>query len=241
VSSGNAAWLESLVGTGPADPELPRFTAPDEPVVPAGGDPQVLVLPLPGGGAAPAGAAPLPDTSGYTGSGIPVRVLASYVAAARQTAQLDPDCHIDWSLLAGIGRVETNHGRFGGARVSTDGVVSPAIFGPRLNGTNGFVFIRDHDGGRLDGDPAADRAMGPMQFIPTTWKEAAIDADNNGVTDPNDIDDAALAAANYLCNGGRNLSTSEDWWSAILSYNDVQRYAQDVFTYANDYGARSRT
>jgi membrane-bound lytic murein transglycosylase B len=59
--------------------------------------------------------------------------------------------------------------------------------------------------------------------------------------DPSDIDDAALAAANYLCRAGRNLNDIGDWWAAILTYNDVQPYAQDVYRTANEYGSRSRT
>ena len=76
-----------------------------------------------------------------------------------------------------------------------------------------------------------------MQFIPTTWQEIGADADNDGRKDPHDIDDAALAAGNYLCKGGRNMTIPGDWWGAILSYNDVRRYAQDVF----DEGQRVRT
>jgi membrane-bound lytic murein transglycosylase B len=79
-----------------------------------------------------------------------------------------------------------------------------------------------------------------MQFIPSTWNKYAADADGDGVADINNINDAALAAAHYLCAGNRNLSLPGDWWAAILSYNAVQAYAQDVFNAANDYGVRSR-
>jgi membrane-bound lytic murein transglycosylase B len=93
----------------------------------------------------------------------------------------------------------------------------------------------------MDGDITYDRAVGAMQFIPSTWKQHEIDADNDGLKDVNDIDDAALAAGNYLCQGGRNLDLATDWWNAILSYNDVRPYAQAVFDAASDYGSRSRT
>jgi membrane-bound lytic murein transglycosylase B len=117
----------------------------------------------------------------------------------------------------------------------------PAIVGLPLDGKGGRALIADTDHGALDGDPTYDRAMGPMQFIPSTWKQDGVDADNNGLTDPNDIDDAALTAGKYLCHNGRDLSKGEDWWAAILSYNAVQPYAQKVFTEANSYGQRSRT
>ena len=92
----------------------------------------------------------------------------------------------------------------------------------------------------IDGIPTFDRAVGPMQFIPSTWRENAIDADNNGVADPNDIDDATLTAASYLCKNGRDLSKPDAWWDAILTYNAVRPYAQRVFDAANLYGQRSR-
>jgi membrane-bound lytic murein transglycosylase B len=60
------------------------------------------------------------------------------------------------------------------------------------------------------------------------------------VADPNDIDDAAMTAATYLCKGGHDLSNPAQWWQAILSYNTVQTYAQNVYNTANDYGRRSR-
>jgi hypothetical protein len=45
----------------------------------------------------------------------------------------------------------------------------------------------------------------------------------------------------YLCGSDRDLSTAADWWGAVLSYNDVRSYAQEVFDAANRYGTASRT
>ena len=100
--------------------------------------------------------------------------------------------------------------------------------------------MRDTDQGTIDGDTTYDRAVGPLQFLPQTWHSYQTDADNNGVADPNDIDDASLTAATYLCQGGRDMSKAEAWWEANLSYNAVQADAQKDFETANDYGARSR-
>ena len=240
VSSGNSAWLDSLVGPDPREPGHPRLSVPDDPVLPVGGDPQVLVLPQagstgPGPSAGDASGTGSADTSGLTSSGIPIRVLKSYVAAAQQTARIDPGCHLSWSLLAGIGRVETNHGRFGGARVSADGVVSPAIYGPRLNGAGGFPFIHDTDGGRLDGDPTSDRAVGSMQFLPGTWAGYAVDADGDGVKTPQDVDDASASAGRYLCSGGEDLSTRDGQVRAVLRYNHSMSYASLVLALAASY------
>ena len=46
-----------------------------------------------------------------------------------------------------------------------------------------------------------------MQFIPSTWAVVGVDADGDGERNPQDIDDAALAAAVYLCSGNEDLST----------------------------------
>jgi membrane-bound lytic murein transglycosylase B len=134
--------------------------------------------------------------------------------------------------------VESNHGQ-ANATLRPDGKALPSIIGPALDGQNGRQRIADTDAGTLDHDSAWDHAVGPMQFIPATWKQFAIDADRDGTADPDDIDDATLAAANYLCAGGRDLSSAGGWWAAVLAYNDVQAYAKDVFDAANDYGQRS--
>lgn len=173
--------------------------------------------------------------------GIPATAMQAYGYAEVVLARTTPACQLRWTTLAAIGKVESGHGSANSAVLGADGQAQPPIIGLPLDGQGGRMMIADTDRGQLDGDQRYDRAIGPMQFIPTTWAEIGADADNNGVKDPNDLDDAALAAGNYLCKGGRNLSAAEDWWNAILSYNDVRRYAQDVFSSANDYGVRSRT
>jgi len=174
-------------------------------------------------------------------TGIPVVALQAYGYAELVVAQTRPGCRLRWTTLAAIGRVESNHGRANGATLRDDGRAWPPILGKPLDGEGGRARIMDTDDGRLDRDPVYDRAVGPMQFIPTTWEEEAIDASGDGVADIHNIFDAALAAANYLCRGGRDLSTAEDWWAAILSYNNVRSYADEVFEVANEYGRQSRS
>lgn len=173
-------------------------------------------------------------------TGVPVVALQAYGYAELVLAETEPDCRLRWTTLAAIGQVESNHGRAKGASLLDDGRAWPPIVGDPLDGRGGRAHIADTDSGRLDGDPVYDRAVGPMQFIPETWQEVSIDASGDGVADIHNIHDAALAAANYLCRGGRDLSTADDWWTAILAYNNVRSYADEVFSVANDYGRRSR-
>ena len=117
-----------------------------------------------------------------------------------------------------------------------NGDVTPAD--PRVSGSTasmGNLEIPDTDGGELDGDPDLDRAMGPMQFIPETWRLYGVDANNDGVVSPDNIDDAALSAAGYLCWRGKDLSTPRGWMNALRAYNLSDQYARTVRDWATAY------
>jgi membrane-bound lytic murein transglycosylase B len=172
--------------------------------------------------------------------GIPRVALQAYGYAELELARSDPGCHLSWPTLAGIGHVESNHGRSHGARLLDDGRSNPPVIGAPLDGNHDNKVIKDTDNGELDGDPVYDHAVGPMQFIPSTWANWATDGDRDGRSDPYDIDDAALAAGRYLCSGGRDLATGEGWSAAILSYNHLQSYLESVFVAADGYGRASR-
>ena len=174
--------------------------------------------------------------TGLAANGIPNVALNAYRVAAARMASAEPSCGIDWSLLAGIGRVESNHGRFRGATLNSDGTSSPRIMGPPLNGVQ-FAFIRDTDGGSWDGDSSYDRAVGPMQFIPATWRAYGIDADGTGSADPFNINDAALGAANYLCRSGGNLRTDAGQRKAVMAYNHSDSYVNEVLALARAYAS----
>jgi membrane-bound lytic murein transglycosylase B len=171
---------------------------------------------------------------------IPLTALQAYGYAELVLAQTTPGCQLSWTTLAGIGKVESNHGSSNGAALYPDGQALPAIVGPALDGKDGRGTITDSDDGLLDNDKQWDHAVGPMQFIPSTWRTQAIDADNDAIRNPNDIDDAALAAANLLCSNGRDLATPIGWRDAIAAYNMPQSYREKVYHAANDYGTRSR-
>lgn len=170
---------------------------------------------------------------------IPYQALIAYGNAENIARQTRPECGLSWNTLAGLGYVETKHGShsslpFRGTKLNENGTADPKIFGPQLNGDK-FARIEDTDNGELDGDKEFDRAMGPMQFIPETWRHYGVDANGDGVADPQNIDDAAAAAVGLLCDFGRDLRTPEGWTQAIRSYNQSDEYVRDVRDAAANY------
>ncbi len=235
----SAAWTASLAGVGAA----PAVVSSQE-----GGDDT-----LPDGSSVPSEAIEAPasvsdpdeadDDGGNaarilatsSANGIPSSALAAYQRAETVINSADKACNLTWQLVAAIGRVESNHGRFGGNALDDQGVAQPGIFGKALNGKSNTSVIRDTDAGQLDNDTAFDRAVGPMQFIPSTWSVVGVDADNDGQRNPQDIDDAALASAVYLCSGDNDLSTVSGQRAAVYRYNHSTAYVNLVLRIMNNY------
>lgn len=166
---------------------------------------------------------------------IPAAALDAYHRAADVLAQAAPRCRLGWSLLAAIGKVESDHGRYAGSVLGADGVSRPSIFGLPLNGVGPVAVVRDTDDGALDGDTTWDRAVGPMQFLPGTWALAGVDGDGDGRRSPHDLDDAALAAGVYLCAGTSGLDGTAGMHAAALRYNHSEAYATKVLAYERLY------
>jgi membrane-bound lytic murein transglycosylase B len=244
VAAGMAA--ASAFSTGPRAPDAsglpavsssqasaasPSPAAPLLPVVPdaAGSTPQAS-----GTRAAPQWTA---SVSERTGIG-PV-ALSAYASAALRLAVERPSCRLGWTTLAGIGGVESIHGTDGGAYLLADGRTSQPIIGPALDGTDGTAAIRaTSETARWHGDTRWDHAVGPMQFIPSTWERWQSDGNDDGVLDPSNIADAAYAAGRYLCASGSDLTTARGWTQAVFSYNRSDTYVRTVLTYANAYASR---
>ena len=243
------AVLAALVGIALVVVAITVFLAPRS----GGGDgsgfgePAPEPLPSWAPPAAPPVAAVTPTGPGITGlvdpawlaetseaTGIPERALAAYAGAALVKATEIPGCGLSWATLAGVGATESDHGRHGVSRLDATGTATPGIYGVALDGV-GVALIPDSDGGAIDGDADADRAVGPMQHIPQTWRNWHVDGGGDGVEDPQNIDDAVLAAANYLCRASTAFETEDGWRAGIRSYNSPEFYLGTVAKYAIDY------
>ena len=165
------------------------------------------------------------------GMRIPAMALSAYRKAEQTMATADPGCGVSWNLLAGIGRIESSHAN-GGATDARGTAVRP-IYGPALDGTlpGNEIIVQSNVGGRA----TYARALGPMQFLPGTWSRYASDGDGDGRADPQNVFDASLSAARYLCSGGLNLRNQAQVLTAILRYNNSMAYAQNVLGWAAAY------
>jgi murein DD-endopeptidase MepM/ murein hydrolase activator NlpD len=108
---------------------------------------------------------------------------------------------LDWAVLAAIGFVESGHG---GGQEYTCVQGPPTVYG---------------------------RAVGPMQFLPSTWRIYGVDANGDGVRDPCHYRDAIFGAANYLVRSG----APEDYHRALYAYNNSHEYVQRVLELAEAY------
>ncbi|GGQ37636.1 lytic murein transglycosylase [Streptomyces mutabilis] len=209
---------------------VPTFDTPAEESA-TGNSPYYTDLP-PLNSPSPAPTIGAPASRTPSEAGIPATVLDAYKKAESALRRSKPGCNLPWQLLAAIGKVESGQAR--GGRVTADGTTTSPIIGPQLDG-NGFALIKDTDNGVYDGNSAYDNAVGPMQFIPSTWAWAGRDGNGDGKEDPNNIYDAALSAGHYLCRNGWDLSDQADLKRAILSYNNSQDYLYTVLSWLEHY------
>ncbi len=87
--------------------------------------------------------------------------------------------------------------------------------------------------------PSSAGAVGWMQFMPETWATYGVDANGDGVADPNNPEDAIFAAAGYLKAAGMPADT----YGAIFAYNHADWYVEEVLAnagcYAGEVGSNS--
>ena len=112
-------------------------------------------------GGASASGAPGDSVSALAAREIPALYLRLYQEAAQRYG-------LDWAILAGIGKVECDHGRDPDPSCTREGAVNAAGAG------------------------------GPMQFLASTWARYGVDGDGDGRANRWDPADAIYSAANYL-------------------------------------------
>ena len=79
--------------------------------------------------------------------------------------------------------------------------------------------------------PSSAGAMGPMQFLPSTWAQYGVDGNGDGEANIMDPEDAIPAAASYLVVGG----APDDWYAALYTYNRAGWYVRKVLGIAEAY------
>ncbi|MDH3681934.1 MAG: lytic transglycosylase domain-containing protein [Acidimicrobiia bacterium] len=170
-----------------------------------------------------------PEPSEFALEDIPGPLLEAYRAAGLTCPGLP------WTVLAGIGKVESDHGRFGGATLLENGDVVPPILGPVLDGsTPGTQAVPLPPGGSpWHGHPTHDRALGPMQFLTETFQSFGVDGNGDGVRTPHNAFDAIHSAARYLCGPEGEVTSLRD---AIFRYNRSDVYVAEVLDFAARYG-----
>ena len=167
--------------------------------------------------------------------GIRPELLDAYTLAA---ALAPADCHLSVSLLAAIGQVES--GNLANRSIDASHRAVPAVLGPVLNGDD-VQAIADTDNGRWDGNQSWDRALGPLQLIPASWRVVGLDMDGDGQRDPQNVYDAAGAAMTYLCSNGRDLATPKGLNEAVLAYNNSEKYLKLVLGWKTAFDAADIT
>ena len=171
---------------------------------------------------------------------VPAVAHDAYRSASRAAPSVRDSCVVDWTILAGIGQVESRHGLLDARHeLAPDGDVEPAIRGRALDGRGGTQTIPDTDGGEFDGDATWDRAMGPLQFIPTTWAELGRDGNGDGRADPDNLYDAALTAVAHLClREPGDYTQRAQLRRALIAYNASGSYADSVLEWVDRYSSR---
>lgn len=158
---------------------------------------------------------------------------AAYENASTQIEVLRPGCAMRAQILGGIAQEESHQGTIHGRTVNeTTFDVEPPLYGIPLDGSPGVMAIADTDGGRLDDLLVWDRAVGPFQFIPTSWVAYGQDGNGDGAANPHNMFDAALAAAVHLCDAAGNIDFNADEAAlrrGLFAYNRSAVYVSAVY------------
>ena len=239
-----------------------RVTGSATPINPAAFAERVLAKAEQYAGHRTAGPTGVAGWEALTGLGIPEHAARAYARAMVDIAAIEPRCAIDVGYLAGFGAMESGHGSVAVSAVTgtpdgpaphaparwdpLTGDSTPAVRGMLLDGRGAGGNITPHpndlspaDRRFYRQDEAHLRAVGPTQFLPATWETVRDVADGNGdgVADPFNYYDGALATAVKACRDGNGLARESDRRQAALAYNGAGWYADGVLSRAAEVRA----
>lgn len=111
---------------------------------------------------------------------------------------------------------------------------SAAQYCPGMSWTVLAAIAQIESGDGSNNGPSSAGAIGPMQFLPSTWLAWGITAFGEpGPPNVMDPYDAVPSAARYLCAAG--AGTPAGLPRAIFAYNDANWYVSEVLTLASQY------
>ena len=209
--SGSKGWLAVLAFLGGAGALMVGLT-----VVPLLSSANLFALPLMGTQACgSSGGSSQPAVSAQAKGSIPANYLSIYQRTGQKYG-------IPWVVLAGIGEVETDHGR----------ASMPGVHG----GQNGFGAAGPM---QLGIGGAAGNAWGGAPVHPASASSdgVATDGNSDGTDNVYDPADAIPAAARFLLAHG----APGDLQGAIFAYNHLASYVQDVLGWAARYASGGYT
>lgn len=158
------------------------------------------------------------EASGYAENSIPENYLEIYQRVGEEKG-------IPWNVLAGIGQVESHHGRWDGPGIT--------------EGHNDWGAAGPMQFGALDGSAAGNSWGGePIMPVEDRPEEGyGQDGNGDGIVNVYDPEDAIPAAADYLLDHG----AKEDIRQAIYAYNHAWWYVDEVLEWAEKYAEGSYT
>jgi len=141
---------------------------------------------------------------------LPGAAFSAYRRASSMLQEADGHCEVPAALLAGIGRIMSNHGRAEGSQLQTGGLTSDRLVGLAGSPT------ADVDGGQIDLSPVTDSRVGPLQVLPAQWLEflpvGAIESS------PDWIYSSAIVTGRVLCSAGKELKSNEGIHRAVNAF-----------------------
>ncbi|WP_017540175.1 C40 family peptidase [Nocardiopsis halophila] len=152
------------------------------------------------------------QSSGYAEDSIPQNYLELY-------KEWGDEKGVPWNILAGVGQVESKHGRWDGPGIT--------------EGHNDWGAAGPMQFGALDGSAAGNSWGGePIMDVEDRPEEGyGQDGNDDGIVNVYDPEDAIPAAADYLIAHG----IKQDVRSAIFAYNHADWYVDDVLEWAEQY------